>query len=55
MSLPNAKEIALRRVDAIRDGLNGQPVTDLYLAQKAAEYVGVTTGAVLKWIRERRP
>ena len=49
--LPNARETALRHVDKLRADLKGQQVPDTYLAEKAAKYVGATSGQVLAWMR----
>jgi hypothetical protein len=52
---PQAREIALRKVDKLRSELesSARPVSDQYLAKVAAEYVGAKVGDVLKWIQGR--
>ena len=47
---PNAKAIAMRYIETMRESMRGQPAPDKYYAEKAAAHVGSTTGEVMKWI-----
>ena len=47
---PNAKAIALRYIETMREAMRGQPAPDKYFAEKAAAHVGSTTGIVLLWM-----
>lgn len=56
MSKPDVRwqrETALRKVEQLKADLKGQPATEQYLAEKAGQYVGTTTGKVLEWMRGR--
>lgn len=44
------KDTALRKINEWKSELNGQVVPNSYLAEKAAKYVGTTTGKVLDWM-----